>query len=585
MSNQRKSAFNFFAFIRKYRWHFTAILWLAGFWLGYTGFSRYANQTGETYHWLDKIYLIIQLAIFESGGISKPPLALNIARFLLPFLTAQTSLMALATLFSKEFRRFTLRFSRGHVVVCGDGRLAFRAVQALLKGQKKVVWVTKSESLQEIQAIEELGGVVLQGNLSTPDLAGRIALDKAGTLFSFYDDDHENIENSLLVEQILTGQRGRKSHNTLQCITHLHDPLLSNLFLEQTLKAEWKESIQHDVINVYQLAASLVAQKFPPFLRGKNLDSNSILVIGFGKFGQHVLLEIARQLVGSTMRLPVNVHVMDREADWKTVSFTKLYPELLAFFSITPHELEIYSPEFQDVDRFLSHCSPNLHTVYICLDDDATAVHTALLLYRHLKELSPQIVLRLMQSTAVRDLFEYGEVMDRIQGVSFYDEISTPQVLMNSSVELLAKEFHKHYLEQTTAEGKHSPSAVEWETLSEEKKESNRRLVRYLKRHLQALGYQLMPMQNLKAPVFAFSPEEIDTLARNEHERWCEDMCQKGYRYGLENNPARKTNPYLRQWKELSDEEKRFNCELMQIIPQMAARAGLQIVNVKRPAG
>ncbi len=554
------------------------MFWLTGFWLGYTGFSQYTGQVGESYSWLDKLYLTIQLVIFESGGVAHPPLALNIARFLLPFLTAQTSLMALAGFFSREYRQFALRFSRGHIIVCGDGELGFYAAQALLKGQKKVVWVTQSEREKDTQTIDELGGVVIEGNISNVELAGKIALHKASTFFSFYGGDHENIENALLAERILADRH----KDTLQCITHVHDPLLSNLFLEQMLKADWKKTIQHDVINIYELGARLVLQKYPLVEPAHPQNDISILIIGFGKFGQHLLAEMVSQLVRKTPRLHLDAHILDREACWKRTSLYKRYPQLEQFCYITPHEIDIFSPEFQDTEKFLHENCPNVQTVYICLSDDAAAVNTALTIYRQLKEKSPQIILRLMHSGAVRDLFEYGEAIECIRGVAFYDEISTPQVLLNSSVELVARANHEHYLEQRAAEGVGGPSVVEWAELSEEKKESNRQLARYLKRHLQTLGYQLAPRQDLFPTIFTFSPQEVDALARSEHERWCEEMRAKGYRYGLNNDPKQKTNPYLRPWEDLSDAEKKFNREFIRILPQLVANAGLQISVHKR---
>jgi len=564
-------------FIQKNRWYFVAALWVIGFALGFTGYGQYARNTGESYTWVDQLFGAVQLVFLEYSAGPHPPLPLNIARFLLPFLTAQTGLMALAGIFNKEARRFTLRFSSGHIILCGDGNLSLFAARALLKGDRRVVWITNHADQNEIHAVEESGGVVTDGTLADTDTHEKAAFHKAGYLLLFDDDDNKNIENALLADRISAGG----GSNTLQCITHLHDPMLSSLFLEQTLKAEWTPVIHHDVINIYEQAARLVLGKYPP-IGFNSVETEPFLIIGFGRFGQHILLETARILASSSQKTYINVYILDREANWKYTALKKRYPQLEEVCCIHTYEMDIYSPEFQDTKRFLDEDCPGVKQVYICLNDDRQAMNTALTIYRQMKDESPQLILRLSQASVVKDLLQYSGKIEQINAVPIFDEIGYPAVLLNSSIELLARAFHEHYLGQRLAAGAVGSAVVAWHDLAEEKRESNRSLARYLKRHLGQIGYHLIPQEGLVSRPFTFSNDEIDLLARKEHERWSAEMRADGWRYGLQANPKKKTNPDLQEWEKLTDAEKQFNRELVRVLPELVASVRLQIAMQKQ---
>jgi hypothetical protein len=559
-------------FIQNNRWYFVAALWVIGLALGYTGYGQYAASSGESYTWLDRLFGTVQLIFLEYSAGPHPPLQLNIARFLLPFLTAQTGLMALAGIFNKEARRLALRFSRGHIILCGDGDLALFAARVLQKGEGRLAWITNHVDQNEIREVVEAGGVVTTGSFASKDTREKAAFHKATYLLLFDDDDNKNIENALLADRISAGAR----RNTLQCITHMYDPMLSSLFLEKMLKTEWTPAISHDVINIYEQAAHLVLEKYP-VARISSGETTPFLIIGFGRFGQHLLLETARILAGEAQTRDLNIYILDREANWKCMALKKRYPQLEEVCCIHTHEMDIYSPAFQDTKRFLDENCPGVKQVYICLDDDLQAMNTALTIYRQMEEDTPQLILRLSQASVVKDLLQYSGKIEQISAVPIFDEIGSPAVLLNSSVELLARAFHEHYLGQRLAAGADGPAVVSWPELSEEKRESNRNLARYLKRHLGQIGYHLIPQEGLASKPFTFSNDEIDILARKEHERWSAEMRADGWHYGLQANPKKKTNPDLQPWEKLTDAEKQFNRELVRVLPELVASVRLQI--------
>jgi hypothetical protein len=85
------------------------------------------------------------------------------------------------------------------------------------------------------------------------------------------------------------------------------------------------------------------------------------------------------------------------------------------------------------------------------------------------------------------------------------------------------------------------------------------------------------------AELFEFTPEEIEILARMEHQRWLNEHINEGWTY----NPGakdlnRKTSPYLLDWDELPEDFKRYNRDAIQSLPIFLARAGFQILRTRQ---
>ena len=106
-----------------YRIYLLGILWLSGIVLGTIGFSQYASMNNTPATFWDSLFQTLQLISLNSGAVAGPvPLALQLARFMIPILTAAAALNALLGIFRQEVDIFRLRFIRNHVIICGLSR-------------------------------------------------------------------------------------------------------------------------------------------------------------------------------------------------------------------------------------------------------------------------------------------------------------------------------------------------------------------------------------------------------------------------------------------------------------------------------
>ncbi len=188
--------------------------------------------------------------------------------------------------------------------------------------------------------------------------------------------------------------------------------------------------------------------------------------------------------------------------------------------------------------------------------------------------------------------------MSMLEGKRYYEQASLPSseqlklhvdaemftrlvlqpVLFGDELENLARAIHTQYLNLMKAESPdHSPAIRPWEDLEENYRLSNRRQANQIPRKLQIIGYGLIPsLEDAPAP-HHFTDEEVEKLAKHEHEFWMQEKLDGGWRYGKVRNDSEKLHDCLVPWDDLPEEEKEKDRDTAQNIPSTLAAAGFTI--------
>jgi hypothetical protein len=93
---------------------------------------------------------------------------------------------------------------------------------------------------------------------------------------------------------------------------------------------------------------------------------------------------------------------------------------------------------------------------------------------------------------------------------------------------------------------------------------------------LSAIGCDLAPLSNWDARAFTFSPQELEMIARMEHERWMSERQAQGWTYGPRDS-QKKTNENLLPWEQLPETMREMNRNSVREVPAFLAQAGFQI--------
>lgn len=179
----------------------------------------------------------------------------------------------------------------------------------------------------------------------------------------------------------------------------------------------------------------------------------------------------------------------------------------------------------------------------------------------------------------------FEQLQLHVDGQAFTRILRSP-VLLGDVLDVLAKSIHKRYRDRELAKAKSElakaksederlkilsrRSSQEWDGLDQIYKDSNREQAADIPVKLAAIDCDCAPMGSEPSENFGFTEEEIERLARMEHERWIEERRLK-----QPNHPA------LEPWDKLSQDMKDKDIAAIEDLPEVLKDARLTIVRLK----
>jgi hypothetical protein len=218
---------------------------------------------------------------------------------------------------------------------------------------------------------------------------------------------------------------------------------------------------------------------------------------------------------------------------------------------------------------------------FVCHEDDTEALSTALFVRHALGAGQATVAVRTRSADGLALLVDDDPVEGEtagIRGFPLFDRTCTADAIDGGTNETVARALHDDYLARARADGREGPTVVPWDELDEDTRESNRRAADGLVGALGKVGCLLTPLYGWDGSGFAFTDEELDALARREHERWSEDRTRMGWSYAADRDDARKHHPLLVPWDELPEAARQQNRDAATDVPAMLARAGFELV-------
>ncbi|NIO14332.1 MAG: NmrA family NAD(P)-binding protein, partial [Xanthomonadales bacterium] len=336
--------------------------------LGYVGFRLYFETQPVRKAPSDLAYLSLQLFVLESGSVPETgaPWQLEVARLLAPATTGVAIAVALAAVFRGEWEELRLRRRKRHVVVCGLGERGARLVGALLEAGYRVVAIERDPTAPAIAEVRRRGALVVVGDARTSQVLCRARVERARYVVALTGTDDVNAELA-----IRAGELALDRGPALTCLAHVKDPELCALLRSEELAAGHSD-YRLDFFNIYEQAARALLRDHPPF--GVSEDEPCLLLIGFDRLGQAVVVEAARQWRAhpEARERPLAITVLDPVAAPIGDLLRTRFPQLEHVA-----RLRVMTAEFDPLDCSAVESGP-WDAVYVCVDDDSTALEAAL---------------------------------------------------------------------------------------------------------------------------------------------------------------------------------------------------------------
>ncbi len=558
--------------------------------LGTIGFEQYKELVGarhvSPYGFLDSLYRAITLFAF-GGAVAPPvPVTLQIARIIAPVLTGYAAVGVIVTLTREQARVLAIRlFLRRHVIVAGLGATGARLALSLID-KEPVVVVELGPPNEHLEAANARGVRILPGNANDEIVLRRAGIQHARALVVSCGSDGANVDVAAAAARAL-----ERSHHSLTVFVHLNDvDLWSTLAAEGATFGSPPAGMRVEYFNVLDAGAQLMVERNPPFDGGPGEGKPSrphILLVGVEGVGEPLVLQIVRTWRslehGPEDRLRITLTGASAEQD--VARLRQNYPALDGYCQLETRALAIASASFQagaamlDADQ---RC--DVTRAYVCIRDPADALIASLALHARPDTVEVPVTVALPDADSgvgialASDRGRFGA----IEPFGVLGEAASSELLLRGMNELFARAQHAQWLRAQEAKGitaERKPAMRPWEELDETAREVNRRFADDIQNKLRLVGYMLvpMPLADANEPPFAFSTDEVELLAKEEHQRWVDDKLAEGWRYGPVRDDAHKIHDQIKPWEQLDEENRGWDRDAVRGLPSVIELAGFKL--------
>lgn len=555
--------------------------------LGTIGFHRYFNLLGEEKSLATAFYDALWGFAIEPGNLIEPiPWELEAARWLSPAIAMYAILLGFAAIFRDQIRLLRLGFQRDHVIICGLGLKGLNIARNFRENGKEVVIIEKDGNNPNIAACRELGAVILNGDARDEYLLKKAGIMKARYLIGVCGEDGVNADVAVLARKLSAARKGSK----LNCTIHIKNPHLWVLLRTQELSSAADNSFRLDIFNIYDQGSRQLFREFPLYESGSLQKAvPHLLIVGFSDFAEQLILNAARAWSAQydAMRQKIIISIIDPLAEMVIGRLCQEYSLVENVCEWQSLAFDTDSIEFLKADYlFNKRKQPIVSTIYVMVDDENIGLSSALTLLERLRAYPVKILVRMNEekglASLIRESSKNTQAFDSLFLFGLMERTCKINLIYNSTHEAISRAMHEEYVRQEEKKGMLpgcSPSMQPWDCLAEEIREMNRTQADSIGAKLKAVRCDIAPWCDFRGEKFLFTAEEIELMAKMEHERWCAQKMAQGWTYGQVRDERNKVHPSLVSFDDsrLSETEKDKDRNTVRQIPLYLALAGYQI--------
>jgi len=563
------------------QWLIVAGLGILSLVLGTIGFLHGKGPDGQPQDALDAFYNSMRLFHMHFEQAPFPvPWELQIARFLAPLVLVVTLFKGFIFVARSHRHAFIHRSKHGHVVICGLGQKGLQLARQCRSKKEWVIVIEKNPHNELLTICDDEGIFYWIGDATEPAVLAHARVVHAKEIIIVTPEDETNLRIAMQVRQLVVPV----GHARPECFVHLE-----NIHLRERLQRVFENEPGRNAgcgvsfFDVYDGEARRILLELPLDGAGITKDdprSVHVVLLGFGRMGRSLALRSAKMghfANGKKLR----ISVIDRNAERQGGHFLFHYP-MLENDSIC--DLKFHPGDAQSlatrklVANWAAENDTLLH-VFVCLDDNASAVEAGLCLQEILANRKGcNLCVRLKTRSSLAKILEATpQIGPQIKAFGMLEDTCCDQAFRHEINESIARfghdEFIKHRLVDSIRTPANDPALRPWEQLTEDLRESSRQQADHIAIKLRAIGCALAPTSDAREAVIKFKPEEIELLAEVEHTRWNAERWLAGWRYGPPGKKTERISPHLGPWNDLDPSIKKYDHDAVTEIPKRLGMA------------
>jgi hypothetical protein len=348
-----------------------------------------------------------------------------------------------------------------------------------------------------------------------------------------------------------------------------------NFKLEDYLEDDMLARVR--VFNESELIARRMIRDYPPDAPVAQINQGvHVLLVGFGSVGQAIAIQLAR-MGHYKSGIPPKLTIVDRQVEARWQEALKIHPTLPHLLpKVERIESRIEDVQEEKAQKWLEDQCP-ISMVYVCTNEELANLRISRLLLRLLGKDTHKNLFGKLQVIALDPpggcvLGEFSKRTDKKHIFKLFSLVkfevngaNSPLVtnLLTETDDEIAKALHKDYCDgedkkmATDTTYKRKPAHKTWEKVAETYRDANRSSADHFQVKLRAVGRLLAPSG--EASEVPLCDEEIELLARIEHQRWCAERSLDGWKFATERNDLLKEHPDMVPYEDLNDKTRDYD--------------------------
>jgi hypothetical protein len=528
-----------------------AVSFVAGF-LGFTAHDELGRRD-----WTDRVYLTFQLFVLNWSPEAPVPLLLQLARFAAPVVSVLGAAALVGALVSGRLNLLRARLLRDHTVVCGAGDKGSALASAIARDGRDVLLL--DPAVPPRWTTGDARVVHLRGDATVARDLRRARVGRAREVVALCGRDGVNIEVAYAAATVAAAPR-----------IHVH---LTDERLAELVHASPRLAGRVELFNVLDTASRGLLARFGVGSR--------FVVAGDDELCERLVVQGARywRTVRPDEALKLPVMLVGPDARGRVRALRDDVEDLAAHLELDAVEVADAS---QSMPREVAPREDGERSVVIsAFVDEGAAVAAALDLRRRFTGPGCAVSARVTSTEAGLGEILRGAETERGLGAFTVTELGMdPESLIDWRRELVARVLHTDWIRRRARAG--DPSAAAWNELGADEKHQDRARAQLLLQRLEAWGYTVEDSLAWSVPTLVLTGEQIEQLARDEHERWLASRRAEGWVRGDAKDPARKLHPELVDWDELPDAGQEYNRAVAREFPEVLAALGVRVARRQR---
>ena len=498
-----------------------------------------------------------------------PPAGL--ARGTLPLLAFLAAAVVVARRFRNPWRLLRIRRSGQHTVIAGVSPLGSGMLRLWGKAGHPVVVV--SDDTAATQTVLTEGAAFLYGDAADESMLARARLATASTVWCIGQGDPANLRAATAAMRLLGAQRAPGAPPA-GLLVEVDDPFLRSQVDLTMDRLAAIDQVHVRVFSPAQIAARALLRDYPiDALATTPAGRREVWIAGFGALGEELSLQILRAEYHREKAQRTRITVIDREADRRSTAFATRWPGYAGLA-----EMRFVEAHAEESGGWVAKRRTQAEfpaAIFICFSVHEHALATALAVFEQFRGAGEKLPIIWYRAPAI------DSVVGTIPWIRAFgsEDWTAREALVSESLDGVARTIHAAYMADALARGESlgaRRSLAPWSLLPEDLKDDNRMVADHHFVKLRAAGCVAL-RQDEAAGEFQWSDEEVERLARFEHDRWMGERLLRGWRHGERRDDAARVHPDLVPYERLSEGVRQLDRNVVIGLPAVMAKAGYAI--------